>query len=106
MSRYILETGMIKPPDPKESTGKKRKQKVEDDVTHQASHKIVTDPADKSDLKSAQDVPRIDEGSSKGLSSKVTSMRVCKPSLKCYVSICILSLLSLCNQFFAASRDV
>ena len=84
MSRYVLETGMIKPPDPKEK--KEKASKAADHSTKEESQKrkfvqanqsAKSDPKVGSTVESDSKKSKADDSpSTKGLSSKVTSMRV------------------------------
>ncbi len=84
MSRYVLETGMIKPPDPKDKKDKTLKS-VEKEQSQkrnfaQANQSPISDPKESSKVESASKRSKPDDSndspSTKGLSSKVTSMRV------------------------------
>ncbi len=91
MSRYVLETGMIKPPDPKEKKDKSSKP-VDDsskDQTQkrnysQANQSPISDPKQATRVESVSKKPKADDSpSTKGLSSKVTSMRVSVREIAC-----------------------
>jgi hypothetical protein len=96
MSRYVLETGMIKPPDPKEKKDKILKPLADcaKDQSQkrnfaQANQSPISDPKAASKVESASKKAKADDSPiTKGLSSKVTSMRVCRLSARLiYVSL-------------------
>ena len=78
MSRYVLETGMIKPPDPRDKNKGTKTQNHENEmeskkrkVTSEESSKQTISPAT-----TAKPSKQVSEPAPKSLSTKVTSMRV------------------------------